>query len=84
MLLTLWYVTLFFRYFVMGIRPPELQFTLSVVLERRAYLTENGSVWETVSTLKIGPQKRIAVSDTHQVSSCHYNIHSTDYKSFFR
>lgn len=53
----------------MGLRPPDLQFTISVTLERRLFFTRNGSsVWETVSKLDVGPHKRIAVSDTHTVS----------------
>lgn len=56
------------RYFVMGLHPPEFQFTITVTLEQRAYLTNNGSgVWRTVSELDIGPRQRIAVSDSHQV-----------------
>ncbi len=58
----------------MGIYPPELRFTINVDIERRSYLTTNGTgVWETVSQLEIGPQKRIAVSKTHNVRSL-YNI----------
>lgn len=57
------------RYFVMGLHPPELQFTISVVLEQRVYLTTNGSgVWKKVSKLDIGPRQRIALSDSHQVT----------------
>lgn len=52
----------------MALYPPQLQFEVSVLLERRAYMTTNGSsVWETLSELKIGPQDRIATSDTHVV-----------------
>ena len=52
----------------MALYPPQLQFQVRVLLERRAYMTTNGSsVWETVSELNIGPQNRIATSDTHVV-----------------
>ena len=64
----------FLRYFVMALYPPQLQFEVTVLLERRSYMTKNGTgVWKKVSELKIGPQKRIARSRTHVViliSSC--------------
>lgn len=56
------------RYFVMSFYPPELQFTINVTIEQRQYLTKNGSgVWKEISTLAIGPHKRIASSDSHIV-----------------
>lgn len=54
----------------MGLYPPELKFNIRVVLEQRSYLTTNtndSGVWEKVSELEIGPNKKIAVSDTHMV-----------------
>ena len=68
-----------FRYFVVGLYPPELQFTISVIIEQRVFLTKNGcGVWDEISRLEIGPQKRTSLSNTHMVNiatRCHLLLH---------
>ena len=55
----------------MGLHPPELQFTITVIIQQRIFLTKNGSgVWEEISRLEIGPRKKIALSDSHMVNAC--------------
>ena len=53
-----------------GLYPPQLQFTVSVVVQRLAYNKLNGEeVWEDVSRVEVGPQKRIA-SSSEYLASC--------------
>ena len=54
----------------MALYPPDLMFSITVDIEKRLYLNVNGTgVWERVSKLNIGPHQKIAVSDSHNVSS---------------
>ena len=63
----------------MALYPPQLQFTISVIIEQRVFLTKNGSgIWEEISRLEIGPQKRTSLSNTHVVNiatRCHLLLH---------
>lgn len=53
----------------MALYPPQLQFTVDVIVEQRVFLTKNGSgVWEEISRLEIGPRKKVSLSDSHVVN----------------
>ena len=57
------------RWYVFGLYPPQLQFTISVSIERLAYsLASEEEVWERISRLEIGPHKRTTTSPEYQVS----------------
>ena len=65
----------------MAFYPPQLQFEITVQLEKRSYLTENGTgVWKRVSELKIGAHDRIALSDSHVVK-CQCFVTTENFKN---
>lgn len=51
------------RFSVFGLYPPEQKFTINVTIEQLAYSRKDGNdVWTTISSLEIGPHKRMAKS----------------------
>jgi len=56
---------------VFGLYPPQLVFKITIEIEQQAYKTTDGSdVWEHVSTLEIGPNKRISRSQDYEARVC--------------
>ena len=52
------------RFLVFGLYPPEQKFTITITIEQLAYSRNDGDdVWTALSTLEIGPHKRIAQSE---------------------
>ena len=52
-----------------GLYPPEQKFTITITIEQLSYNRKDGTdVWTTISTLEIGPHKRIAKSEDFFVS----------------
>ena len=51
-----------------GLYPPEQKFTITITIEQLAYSRkDDDDVWTPVSTLEIGPLKRIAKSEDFSV-----------------
>ena len=51
-----------------GLYPPEQRFTITITIEQLSYSRKDGEdVWTTVSTLEIGPHRRIAKSEDYIV-----------------
>ena len=52
-----------------GLYPPEQKFTITITIEQLSYSRKDGAdVWTTISSLEIGPHKRIAKSEDFFVS----------------
>ena len=62
-----------YRFFVFGLYPPEQKFTITITIEQLAYSRKDGEdVWTILSSLEIGPHKRIAKSEDFFVSRNKY------------
>lgn len=56
-----------------GLYPPEQKFTITITIEQLAYSRKDGDdVWSPVSTLEIGPHKRIVKSEDFSVCCVYY------------
>ena len=62
------------RFFVFGLYPPEQKFTITITIEQLEYSRKDGDdVWTTISSLEIGPHKRIAKSEDFFVNEKNLN-----------
>ncbi len=57
-----------------GLYPPEMQFNISINIERLSYTRGSGDeIWDRVSTVSVGPYRRRAISSEFQVRMYAYS-----------
>jgi len=68
-----------YRWYVMGLYPPRLQFSVNVLVEKLSFHKGDGqAVWNEVARLTVGPENRVVTSKQYQVCLQILHVSITD------
>ena len=50
------------------LKPPRLVFTIEVAIEQQEYTHDDKPLWKRVSTIRLGPHRRVGKSSSFEVN----------------